>query len=344
MENKLVKSDTFEILETKVIKLLENARSQIVTNINTTMVYTNFEIGRYIVEYEQNGKDRAEYGKSVLKNLSQKLSNRFGRGYSEDNLSNMRKFYLCYQNEQISETLSRKFTLSWSHYLKLIRIQNIEERNFYEIEATQNNWSFRELERQFDSSLYERLALSKDKNAIKELALQGQITEKPEDLIKDPYILEFTGLPELPIYSESELEQRLIDNLQKFLLELGKGFTFVGRQVRLTFDEEHYFVDLVFYNRLLRAFVLIDLKRGKLKHQDLGQMQMYVNYYDRFVKLEDENPTVGILLCADKNDSVVEITLPKDNSQIFASKYQTVLPSKDTLKKLLQDKVIGEEK
>ena len=195
------------------------------------------DLGRYIVEYEQNGKDRAEYGKFVLKNLSQKLSNRFGRGYSEDNLSNMRKFYLCYQNEQISETVSRKFTLSWSHYLKLIRIQNIEERNFYEIEATKNNWSFRELERQFDSSLYERLALSKDKNAVKELALQGQIIEKSEDLIKDPYILEFTGLPELPIYSESELEQRLIDNLQKFLLELGKGFTFVGRQVRKKMSE-----------------------------------------------------------------------------------------------------------
>lgn len=344
MDNEIIKQNTFEVLEKRVIQLLESARSQIVTNINSTMVYTNFEIGRYIVEYEQNGKDRAEYGKSILKKLSQKLSDKFGRGYSEDNLGNMRKFYLCYQDKQISETVSRKFTLSWSHYLKLIRIQNIDERNFYEIEASQNNWSFRELERQFDSSLYERLALSKDKNAIKELALQGQIIEKPEDLIKDPYILEFTGLPELPIYSESELEQKLIDNLQKFLLELGKGFTFVGRQVRLTFDEEHYFVDLVFYNRLLRAFVLIDLKRGKLKHQDLGQMQMYVNYYDRFVKLEDENPTVGILLCADKTDSVVEITLPKDNAQIFASKYQTVLPSKETLKKLLQNKLIGEEK
>jgi predicted nuclease of restriction endonuclease-like (RecB) superfamily len=233
--------------------------------------------------------------------------------------------------------------LSWSHYLKLIRIQNPEERKFYEIEASQNNWSIRELERQFDSSLYERLAISKNKEAIKELALQGQIIEKPEDMIKDPYILEFTGLPELPEYTESELEQKLIDNLQKFLLELGKGFTFVGRQVRLTFDEEHYYVDLVFYNRLLRAFVLIDLKRGKLKHQDLGQMQMYVNYYDRFVKLEDENPTVGILLCADKNDSVVEITLPKDNTQIFASKYQTILPSKETLKKLLQEKLNGTE-
>ena len=225
-----------------------------------------------------------------------------------------------------------------SHYLKLIRIQNKDERSFYEIEASQNNWSTRELERQFDSSLYERIALSKDKESVKNLASRGQIIEKPEDIIKNPYILEFTGLPELTQYSESELEQKLIDNLQNFLLELGKGFTFVGRQVRLTFDEDHYYVDLVFYNRLLRAFVLIDLKRGKLKHQDLGQMQMYVNYYDRFVKLEDENPSVGILLCADKNDSVVEITLPKENSQIFASKYLTVLPSKEILKELLQDK------
>ncbi len=187
MKDEIIKSSTFVVLENKIVELLENARSKIVTNINTTMVYTNFEIGRYIVEYEQNGKDRAEYGKAVLKNLSQRLTTRFGKGYSEDNLGNMRKFYLCY-NEQISETSSRKFTLSWSHYLKLIRIQNADERNFYEIEATQNNWSLRELERQFDSSLYERLSLSKDKEAIKELALQGQIIEKPEDLIKDPYI------------------------------------------------------------------------------------------------------------------------------------------------------------
>ena len=326
---------TLDSLELKIVHLLEKARSQIVKNINTTMVYTNFEVGRYIVEYEQNGKDRAEYGKSILKNLSARLTKRLGKGFSEDNLENMRKFYLCYQ---ISETPSRKFTLSWSHYLKLIRIQNKDERSFYEIEASQNNWSTRELKRQFDSSLYERIALSKDKESVRNLASRGQIIEKPEDIIKNPYILEFTGLPELTQYSESELEQKLIDNLQNFLLELGKGFTFVGRQVRLTFDEDHYYVDLVFYNRLLKAFVLIDLKRGKLKHQDLGQMQMYVNYYDRFVKLEDENPSVGILLCADKNDSVVKITLPKENSQIFASKYLTVLPSKEILKELLQDK------
>ncbi len=336
MKNNSLYVKDLDSLEQQIISLLENSRQQIVSNINTTMVQTYFTIGKYIVEYEQNGNDRAQYGKAVLKNLSVRLTKKMGKGYSEDNLANMRKFYLCYK---ISETVSRKFTLSWSHYLKLIRIDNLEERNFYEIEAAQNNWSVRELERQFDTSLYERLALSKNKQNIKELALQGQIIEKPEDMIKDPYILEFTGLPELPEYSESELEQRLIDNLQKFLLELGKGFTFVGRQVRLTFEEEHYYVDLVFYNRLLRAFVLIDLKRGKLKHQDLGQMQMYVNYYDRFVKLDDENPTVGILLCADKNDSVVEITLPRENNQIFASKYQTILPSKELLKELLQQKI-----
>ena len=219
-----------------------------------------------------------------------------------------------------------------------MRIENPEERKFYELEATNNHWSLRELERQYDSSLYERLALSRNKDEIVKLSQKGQIIEKPQDLIKDPYILEFTGLPELSRYSEKKLETRLIDNLQMFLLELGKGFTFVGRQVRITFDEEHYYIDLVFYNRLLKSFVLIDLKRGKLKHQDIGQMQMYVNYYDREVKLDDENPTIGLLLCADKTDAMVEYTLPKDNNQIFASKYATVLPSKETLKQLLLNK------
>ena len=219
-----------------------------------------------------------------------------------------------------------------------MRIDNPDERRFYEIEATNNHWSLKELERQFDSSLYERLALSRDKQGVMELSRKGQIIEKPQDLIKDPYILEFTGLPELPQYTEKKLESELIDHLQMFLLELGKGFTFVGRQVRMTFGEEQYFIDLVFYNRLLKSFVLIDLKRGKLKHQDIGQMQMYVNYYDREVRLEDENQTIGLLLCADKTDAVVEYTLPKDNNQIFASKYATVLPSKEDLKRLLLDK------
>lgn len=217
-----------------------------------------------------------------------------------------------------------------------MRIENENERNFYEIEAANNNWSLRELDRQFDSVLYERLILSRNKEAVKQLAEKGQIIEKPSDIIKDPYILEFVGLPEKAIYSESKLENQLITELETFLLELGKGFTFVGRQVRFTFDEEHFRVDLVFYNRLLRCFVLIDLKIGKLKHQDLGQMQMYVNYYDRFVKTDDENKTIGIILCKDKKDTLVEITLPEGNNQIFASRYQTILPSKEELKQLIE--------
>lgn len=360
----MIKTDLAERIE----RLITEAKKRTVATVNTAMVYTYYEIGRMIVEDEQKGEQRAEYGKAVIKELAERLTKKFGKGFSAQNLANMRQFFITYSsNQPIFQTLSRKssegiipetpsrklstpltisqklqtaelhFTLSWSHYLKLMRIENPEERSFYELEATENNWSLRELQRQFDSSLYERLALSKDKEGVKLLAQKGQIVEKPEDVVKDPYVLEFLGLKELPQYSESELEQRLIDHLQSFLLELGKGFTFVGRQVRFTFDEQHFRVDLVFYNRLLRAFVLIDLKRGTLKHQDLGQMQMYVNYYDRFVKTEEENPTIGILLCTDKSDAMVEITLPKDNNQIFASKYQTYLPSKEELQRLIEE-------
>ena len=333
----IIENSNINNLANKIEILIQEARQHIVSSVNTAMVYTYYEIGRYIVEDEQNGQNRAEYGKSVLKKLSAYLTPKFGKGFSVDNLQNMRNFYLCYSKY---ETLSRNsvFTLSWSHYLKLMRISNPEERRFYEIEAIENKWSLRELERQFDSSLYERLALSRNKEEVLQLSKQGQIIEKPQDLLKDPYILEFTGLPELPCYSEKDLEQKLIDNLQSFLLELGKGFAFVGRQVRLSFSEEHFFVDLVFYNRLLKCFVLIDLKRGKLKHQDLGQMQMYVNYYDREVKLEDENSTIGLLLCADKDNAIVEYTLPKDNNQIFAAQYETILPSKEQLKQLILEK------
>ncbi len=218
-----------------------------------------------------------------------------------------------------------------------MRISNVDERHFYEIEAAKNDWSLSEMKRQFDSSLYERLLLSTNKNKVARLAIEGQIVENPEDVVKDPYVLEFLGLPELPEYSETELETRIIDHLQKFLLELGTGFAFIGRQVRFTFNEEHFRVDLVFYNRLLKCFVLFDLKIGELKHQDIGQMQMYVNYYDRKVKTKDENPTIGIILCKDKNNAVVEMTLPENNTQIFASKYQTILPSKEELRKLLEE-------
>ena len=328
------------LLFDKVTQLLSKARSEVVRSVNKTMVYTYFEIGRLIIEEQQHGKNRAEYGKSILKTLSDKLVKEIGKGFSVDNLENMRKFYFSYSK---SETVSRNlesydFQLSWSHYLKLIRINNLEERKFYEIEAIQNNWSLRELRRQFDSALYQRLVLSRDKKGVKKLSEKGQVIETPKDTLKDPYILEFIGLPENTKYSESKLEQKLIDKLEHFLLELGKGYAFVGRQVRFTFNEKHFRVDLVFYNRILQCFVLIDLKIGEIKHQDLGQIQMYVNYYDRFVKLDNENKTIGIILCRDKDDMLVEITLPENNEQIFASKYQTVLPSKEELKQLIENK------
>ncbi len=333
-------------LET-VRNLLADSKKKVKTAINLSMVYTYFEIGKMIVEEEQKGNERAGYGKYIIDELSKHLTNEFGRGFSSTNIKQMRKFYLVYSQNSIRQTLSdefenypisstgNKFSLSWSHYIRLMRIENIDERNFYEIECVKNNWSLSELNRQFDTSLYERLALSRNKEKVKELSTKGQIVEKPQDLLKEPYVLEFLGLSELASYSELELETKIIDNLQKFLLELGKGFAFIGRQVRISYEEEHFYIDLVFYNRILRCFVLFDLKIGRIKHQDIGQMQMYVNYYDRKVKLEDENDTIGILLCKDKKESLVEMTLPENNKQIFASKYQTVLPSKEELKKLL---------
>ena len=318
----------------EIKELLYSAKNRVYQTINTTMTQTYFQIGKRIVEEEQGGETRAEYGSALLKNLSSELIKEFGKGYSEQNLKNMRQFYLIYQKRQ---TVSSEFKLSWSHYIFLTRIENINERNFYEIESIENSWSLRELKRQFDSGLFERLKLSSDKQKLKELSLNGQVIQTAQDLIKDPYILEFVGLPELSSYSESELEQKLIDKLEHFLLELGKGFTFVARQKRITIDEKHFKVDLVFYNRLLKSFVVIDLKIGELKHQDIGQMMMYVNYFDRFEKIDDENSTIGIILCKDKSKALVELTLPKDNNQIYASKYLTILPNKEEFKKLLED-------
>ena len=335
-----------------VAEVLAQARKNAKTAVNLSMVYAYFEIGRMIVEEEQHGANRAAYGTQLLKELSVYLTEKYGKGFSVGNLKNIRQFYKVYANDQIGETVfsqfknlpavstGRKFFLSWSHYLKLMRITNIDERHFYEIEAVKNDWSLSELKRQYNSSLYERLALSTDKEKVYRLSKEGQTVETPSDAVKDPYVLEFLGLPELPSYSETELESRIIDHLQQFLLELGTGFAFIGRQERFTFNEEHFMVDLVFYNRLLRCFVLFDLKIGELKHQDIGQMQMYVHYYDRKVKLPDENPTIGIVLCKDKNNAIVELTLPEDNAQIFASKYETVLPSKESLQKLLQEQML----
>jgi predicted nuclease of restriction endonuclease-like (RecB) superfamily len=360
--SKTIKKQLHKKLYEDIKALLHEARTAVARNINTAMVMTYFEIGRMIVEHEQEGANRAAYAKETLKSLSQKLTAEFGRGFSSDNLELMRRFYLVYSKSETlsrqsellklptestkspaarkSETLSRIspiiFQLSWSHYVFLMRLPEAE-RKFYEIEAVNQNWSLRELERQFNSSLYERLALSRDKHRVKELSQKGHILTRPQDAIKEPYVLEFLGLKEESAYSESDLESAIINRIEHFMLELGKGFLFSGRQVRLTFNEDHFFVDLVFYNRLLKCFVLIDLKIGKLKHQDLGQMQMYVNYYDRYVRAEDENKTIGIILCKDKNKALVEITLPKENEQIFARKYQLYLPSKEELKRQLEE-------
>lgn len=352
-----------EALLLKLKGLIDNARRSVARQVDQAMTLTYFLVGRYIVEDEQEGKERAEYAAETLKIISRELSKDYGKGFSERNLQMMRRFYLVYSSRfagglisqtmsaelsgmidetsgnPISQTLSAKFSkpfvLSWSHYQLLCRIESEDERNFYEIESAQNNWSYRELERQFNSSLYERLALSRNKKQIKELSTRGQLVATPADAIKDPLVLEFLGLKEDTSYSESDLEAAIIDKLEHFLLEMGKGFLFVGRQVRISFEEEHFFIDLVLYNRLLKCFVIIDLKIGKLKHHDIGQMQMYVNYYDRVVKAPEENKSIGIIICKDKNDAVVEMTLPENNKQIFASKYQLYLPSKEELKALV---------
>ncbi|MDD7725656.1 MAG: PDDEXK nuclease domain-containing protein [Bacteroidales bacterium] len=340
----------------KVVDLVTQARERVVTTVNIAEVYTKFHIGRYIVEYEQKGETRAEYGKAVLKELSKRLTERLGEGWSYSNLRQIRQFYLVYgkltttgcQFENVQKAKQwlanyskaeghisePTFALSWSHYLILMRVENPDARSFYEIECVQQQWSKRQLSRQVASSLYERLALSRNKDEVMRLAQEGQTVEKPSDIIKNPITLEFLGLKPDSAYSESKLENAIINRMQQFLLELGKGFLFEARQKRFTFDEQHFYVDLVFYNRLLQCYVLIDLKIERLTHQDLGQMQMYVNYYDRYVKQDFEKPTIGILLCREKNDALVELTLPKD-ANIYASAYQLYLPNKA----LLQAKV-----
>ena len=369
-------------LVTQLRGLIHSARHSIATTVNTLQVLTNFEIGLRIVEHEQKGTERAGYGELLVRTLAEYLTEEFGRGFSKRNLDYMRRFYLDYADRlprivqkasaqleageitqkpfgqldegeifqktsaelEISAKPSRisPFTLSWSHYVLLLTIKNPDERSFYEIEATQSGWSIPELKRQVASSLYERLALSRDKESIRQLANEGHILVKPEDMLKEPYVLEFLGLDEKAGYSESDLESAIIDQLEQFLLELGKGFLFEARQKRFTFDEDHFFVDLVFYNRLLRCYVIIDLKLDKLSHQDLGQMQMYVNYFDRFVKTPDENPTIGILLCKRKKDAIVELTLPAD-ANIHAREYQLYLPSKEILQQKLNGWVREQE-
>ena len=348
-----------EQLANRIETLVVEARKKITSTVNVAMVYTNYEIGRYIVEDEQGGKIRAEYGKGVLNAVSARLTARLGKGWSVENLTSMRKFYVLYsktvttgyeiQGTEIQTTAleaqdenrnhrlrNHQFILPWTHYLILTHVSDPEARSFYEIEASKQQWSKRQLQRQIGSGLYERLALSRDKDEVMRLATEGQVVEKPSDIIKDPLVLEFCGLKPDASYSETDLESAIISRLQDFLLEMGKGFLFEARQKRFTFEERHFYIDLVLYNRLLQAFVLVDLKMDDLTHQDLGQMQMYVNYYDRYVKEDFEKPTIGILLCERKNDALVELTLPKD-ANIYAQQYALCLPDKALLQQKLRE-------
>lgn len=306
--------------------LILQSREQAVHAVDNTRVLMYWNIGRRIFEEEQAGKVRADYGSYLIKSLSEALQPEFGSGFSYRQLNWYRQFYRTFP---IMSALRTQF--NWTHYKLLISIDNEDKREYYQLEAANNNWTARQLERQINSQLYERLLLSNDKKSILAVARGDKTPSRPTEIIKDPMVLEFLGLRREAAYYEKDLESALITHLQDFLLELGNGFSFVARQKRIHIDGDEFFVDLVFYNRLLQSFVLFEIKTHKLTHQDLGQLQMYVNYYDRFEKQGFENPTVGVLLCADKNDAMVKITLPEDNRAIVASKYQLYLPSEQQL-------------
>ncbi len=392
----------------RIREILDSARTNVARSVNTTQVVANWLIGREIVEEQQRGRKRADYGERLMADLSTRLQIDYGKGYSIQNLKHFRDFYLTYEgllhcrirhavrgeypppleighalrgefdvaiDHDKSDAVRRKSSppseirhalrgesssaagvrksndepwrpgqlnpnLAWTHYRTLLRVEKTEARSFYEIEAIDNNWSARELERQINSLLYERLALSKDKKGLMRLAKKGQEILQPANVFKDPVVIEFLGLPESPRLVESDLETALLDNLQAFLLELGKGFAFVARQQRLTLDGDHFYIALVFYHTILKCFVLIDLKTGKLTHKDLGELQLYVNYYDRERLSEGDNPTLGLILCTDKNDAVVKYTLGQDQSpKIFASRYKLFLPSEDELREEIRREV-----
>ena len=353
----------FQELFEKSKALIENARNGMGVVANAVTVYTSFLLGKYMIEEEQQGQERAQYGGKVLDSLSEYLNNEFGRGFSRSNLAGMRKFYLTYrdrdaaivqsgigqlgvmqksgivQSEIGQLTLDHKsfpFKLSWTHYQILMTIEDPAERSFYELEAIKGVWNVKTLKRQYHSSLYERLALSRDKEDVMLMAEKGATPYRPEDILKSPYVLEFAGLDDKSSYHEDDLEFAVLNKLQDFLLEMGKGFLFEKRQRRFTFNDKNFYCDLVLYNRFLRCYVLIDFKVDELTHQDLGQMQMYVNYYDRYEIIEGENPTIGILMCKKSDEALVELTLPKD-SNIYAKEYKLYLPDKTLLKEKLQE-------
>ncbi len=324
-------------LADSIAALVNEAKKHLARSANVVMLASYWNIGKYIVEFEQEGNSKAKYGTALLSSLSKILRAKLGKGYSHPNLNNMRKFYLLYPNFQ---TLSEK--LSWSHICELITIEDDLERSFYEKECIASGWNVRSLRRQIDSALYLRLAASKDKEGILRLAREGSFIQRPEDIVKDTYTLEFLNLPEKNRYTEQDLEQRLIDNLQTFLLELGKGFAFIGRQYHITINNRHYHIDLVFYHRILKCFVLIDLKKNAVRHQDIGQMNMYLGYFAKEESAPDDNPPVGIILSHIKDELLVEYATYGMDSKLFVSKYELYLPNKEELRRLV-DGVVSDE-
>lgn len=328
--NDLTENSEYIELIQRIEHIINEAKYNIAKSVNTNMVQAYWNIGRYIVEFEQGGYFKAKYGEALLMNLSKDLKLRFGRGYSRPNLNNMRKFYKYYP---ICQNISDK--LSWSHFCELIKLDDELERNFYEKQIENENWNIETLKRQMNSSLFLRLAASKDKQGILDLSRDGIQIQKPEDIIKDTYTLEFLNMPEKAIYEESELEEKIIDNLQKFLMELGKGFTFVGRQYPILVNNRHYHCDLVFYHRILKCFVLIDLKINSVQHEDVGQMNMYMGYFAKEENMPDDNPPIGIILTRNKDELLVEYATYGMDSNLFVSKYELYLPNRDELKKLV---------
>lgn len=341
MSNKDIKiegSTDFDDVCTKAITYVHRARERVLKSVNHEQVVASWNIGRLIVEKEQEGQLRAGYGQKLLTQLSERLNFEFGRGFSLTNLKYMRQFYQTYKNRIghkpcDQSKLSFNENIGWSHYRTLMSVSRSEVRDFYEKEAIKNHWSVPQLKRQMHSFLYERLAASKDEQGVMRLASEGQIISKPEDALKDPVVLDFLGYKEHHQYTEYDLETGIINHLQEFLLEMGRGFAFMERQKRITLNGKHYYPDLIFFHTVLRCYVVIDLKIVELSHADVGQMLLYVNYYDREIKLPDDNPTIGLLLCPDKDDAIVQYMTPKDDKQIFARKYQLHLPTVEELKK-----------
>lgn len=328
MKNEMlnVPHDSLDGFVGEIKQIIDSARANAVRSVDFCRVQMYWNIGKRIFKKEQQGKERADYGSYLIKNLSKRIAPDYGSGFSVRQLEMCRQFYRLYP---IANTLRSQ--LNWTQYRLLIQIEDADKREYYELESANNNWTARETERQINSLLYERLLLSNDKEAVLAVARGQRIPESPTEIIKDPMVLEFLGLERRASYYEKDLESAIISHIADFLLEMGNGFSFVARQKRILVEDDEYFVDLVFYNRLLRSFVVIELKTQKLTHQDLGQLQMYVNYYDRFVKTEDENSTIGILLCTDKNDTAVKLALPENNRTILASKYQLYLPTTEQL-------------